>query len=63
MNVIELHFDGNPRLIFLDKISLIGNDGGNTIICLTGDSEQLEVDESYDEIKNKLFKAGFVWNV
>jgi hypothetical protein len=63
MNVIELHFNGNPRLVFIDRISAIVCDSKDTFIWLVGDTDCLYVDESYDEIKNKLFKAGFVWNV
>lgn len=63
MNVIELHYNGCPRLIFIDKISALVSDDASTFIYLVGDPGCFYVDESYDEIKNKLFKAGFVWNV
>ena len=63
MTFIELHFDGNPRLIAVSKISAIGCDSDDTFIWLAGDPEQLYVDESYDKIKNKLEEVGFIWSV
>jgi hypothetical protein len=63
MDFIELHYKGNPRLIALNRISALGCDEEDTFIWLTGDSDCLYVDESYDDIKNKLRKVGFIWNV
>ena len=63
MNFIELHWNGNPRLISISKISAIGCDEKDTYIWLVGDSGCFFVDETYEEIKNKLQEAGFVWNV
>ena len=63
MNFIELHFKGNPRLIAISRISALGCDSQDTFIWLVGDSDCLYVDESYDEIKDKLQEAGFIWNV
>lgn len=63
MNVMELHYNGYPRLVFIDKISALGCDSKSTFIWLVGDSDCLYVDESYDYITNKLQEAGFLWNV
>jgi hypothetical protein len=63
MDFIELHYKGNPRLIALNRISALGCDEEDTFIWLTGDSDCLYIDESYDDIKNKLRKVGFIWNV
>lgn len=63
MNFIELHYHGNPRLIAVNRISAIGCDDDDAFVFLIGDPECLYVDESYDEIKNKLQEAGFIWNV
>ena len=61
MTFIELHYGGNPRLIAINKISALGCDEQDTYIWLNGDSDALYVDESYDEIKNKLQEGGFIW--
>lgn len=63
MTFIELHYQGNPRLIAINRISALGCDDKDTYIWLTGDPDCLYVDESYDEIKNRLQEAGFIWNV
>lgn len=63
MTFIELHYGGNPRLIAINKISALGCDKQDTYIWLNGDSDALYVDESYDEIKNKLQEGGFIWIV
>lgn len=63
MTFIELHYDGKPRLIAVDKISALAYESENTLIWLTGDSDCLYVDESYDEIKNRFQEASFIWNV
>jgi hypothetical protein len=65
MAFIELHYNGNPRLIIINHISAMGSDDDcpHTFIWLNGDSDCLYVDESYDEIKNKLQEAGYIWNV
>ena len=63
MTFIELHYKGDPRLIAINRISAIGGDSQDTFIWLNGDSDALYVDESYEEIKNKLQEAGFIWNV
>lgn len=63
MIFIELHSDGNPRSININRISAIGCDRDDTYIWLAGDPECFYVDESYDEIKSRLQKAGFVWIV
>jgi hypothetical protein len=63
MTFIELHYNGNPRLIAVSRISALGRDSEDTFIWLLGDTNCFYVDESYDEIKNKLQEAGFIWNV
>jgi hypothetical protein len=63
MTFIELHYKGDPRLIAIDRISALGCGNEDTFIWLIGDSDCLYVDESYDEIKNRLQGAGFIWNV
>lgn len=63
MTFIELHYQGNPRLIAVSKISAIGCDSKDVFIWLNGDSDALYVDESYNDIKNRLQEAGFIWNV
>lgn len=63
MSFIELHWNGNPRLIAISKISAIGCDGNDTYIWLVGDPDCFYVDETYEEIKNRLQEAGFLWNV
>ena len=54
MTFIELHYNSNPRLIAVDKISVLGCDSTGTFIWLNGDNRCFYVDESYDDIKNKL---------
>ena len=63
MIFIELHSNGNPRSININTISAIGCDVEDTYLWLIGDSDCFYVDESYDEIKSRLQKAGFVWSV
>ena len=63
MSFIELHYNGYPRLIAINRISAIGHDHEDTFIWLLGDTDCFYVDESYDEIKTKLQEAGFIWNV
>lgn len=63
MGFIELHYDGNPRLISIDKISALGCDSHDTYIWMVGDSGCFYVDESYDEIKRKIQEVDFVWSV
>lgn len=63
MTFIELHYKGYPRLIAIDRISALGCDNEDTFIWLNGDTDCFYVDESYDEIKNRLQGAGFIWNV
>ena len=63
MTFIELHYDGNPRLIAINNISALGCNEKETFMWLIGDSSALYVDESYDEIKNKLQEGGFIWIV
>ena len=63
MTFIELHYDGFPRLIAISRISAIGCNEKETFIWLIGDPDCLYVDESYEDIKNKLQEAGFIWNV
>lgn len=63
MGFIELHYKGNPRLIAINRISALGCDSEDTFMWLTGDSVCLYVDESYDEIKNRLQEVSFIWNV
>ena len=63
MTFIELHYHGDPRLIAINRISAIGCDSKDTFIWLLGDTDCFYVDESYDDIKNKLQEVGFIWNV
>ena len=65
MTFIELHYEGNPRLIAVHNISIMGydDDCANTFIWLNGDPDCFYVDESYYEIKSKLQEVGFIWNV
>ena len=63
MTFIELHYHGNPILIVVNRISALGCDSSDTFIWLNGDPVCLYVDESYNEIKNKLQEVGFIWNV
>lgn len=63
MTFIELHYGDYPRLIAVNRISALGRNEKDTFIWLVGDPDCLYVDESYDEIKNKLQECGFIWNV
>ena len=63
MTFIELHYEGNPRLIAVNRISALGCDENDTFIWLVGDTDCLYVDESYYEIKSKLQEVGFIWSV
>jgi hypothetical protein len=63
MTFIELHYQGNPRLIAVSRISALGCDSEDTFIWLHGDPDCLYVDESYDEIKTKLQEAELIWTV
>jgi len=63
MTFIELHYRGEPRLVAISRISVLACVDGDTQIWLNGDPEALSVDESYEDIKNKLQEAGFIWNV
>jgi hypothetical protein len=63
MSFIELHWNGDPRLIAINRISALGCDNNDTFIWLVGDPDCFYVDETYEEIKNILREAGIVWNV
>lgn len=63
MSFIELHWNGKPRLIAIDKISALGCDSNDTYIWLAGDPDCFYVDETYEEIKDRLQEADCVWNV
>lgn len=63
MTFIELNYQGDPRLIAVSKISALGCDSIGSFIWLIGDNRCFYVDESYDDIKNKLQETGFIWNV
>ena len=63
MTFIELHYGGEPRLIAVSRISAIGRNAKETFIWLIGDPDCLYVDESYEDIKNKLQEAGLIWSV
>lgn len=63
MAFIELHYQGNPRLIAVDKISAIGCNNKDTFIWLNGDPDCLYVDESYNQIKDQIRNLGFLYDV
>ena len=62
MHFIELHYNGDPILIAVNKISALGCDHDDTFIWMIGDPGCFHVDETYEEIKNKLQGAGCLWN-
>lgn len=63
MNFIELHHNNHVRLIAVDNIACIKQYDDEVGIVMIGTERYIYVDESYEQIKNKLQEAGFIWSV
>ena len=63
MNFIELHHNEHTRLIAIDNIACIKQYSDETGVFMIGSERGIYVDESYEQIKNKLQEAGFIWSV